>query len=244
MRYEYFQDPSPHLSISEVVPSDLYRVSSFPAIPKSSGGRVGRDLLVDDPGFHDLVMKPGWREIYQQFQSESLFAELVSLFQDDMIRFNCQINAKQVRLEHFCEPRSYIGSRDYDIDDTDPHSLFVRFDLQAADGTYRPYVHLDHPRRLISGLLFFCDASEEGLVGGEFALFRDLEFSDDRICHVPQIAKKFPIKHNTGVLFLNCNTGFHGPCPILTIVGLRRWVYFSISSHRSIWPVRGLQYLS
>ncbi|MEI4884313.1 hypothetical protein, partial [Klebsiella pneumoniae] len=65
----------------------------------------------------------------------------------------------------------------------DPHALFVRFDLQAIDATYAKAVHCDHLRRLIGGVLFMTSAEDEALEGGEFALYSDLAFNNDRKCH-------------------------------------------------------------
>jgi hypothetical protein len=118
------------------------------------------------------------------------------------------------------------------------NELFTRFDIQAADGDYAPYVHLDRIRRLTGGLLFCADHREEGLIGGEFALYRDRFFADDRRCLWPRLAKTFPMRHNTGVIFLNANAAFHGPRRTTAIKGLRKWVYHAVSSHKAVWPHR------
>jgi hypothetical protein len=49
------------------------------------------------------------------------------------------------------------------------------------------------------------------------------------------VEKTFTFRHNQGVLFLNSNKGFHGPLPIRQIAGLRKWIYYSISSRRNVW---------
>jgi hypothetical protein len=46
-------------------------------------------------------------------------------------------------------------------------------------------------------------------------------------------AKVFPVKGNTGVLFLNSNRGFHGPRGFTS--GTRRWIYYSVSGHHAAW---------
>jgi hypothetical protein len=84
-------------------------------------------------------------------------------------------------------------------------------------------------------VLFMTSAEDEGLEGGEFCLYYDRAFNNDRRCHNPQIAKVFRFHHNQGVLFLNSNAGFHGPNPIRKMMGMRKWIYFSISSQRNIW---------
>jgi hypothetical protein len=46
------------------------------------------------------------------------------------------------------------------------------------------------------------------------------------------------------VLFLNSNAGFHGPTPIRRINGLRKWIYYSISSRRNIWQAAPLRQMA
>lgn len=75
------------------------------------------------------------------------------------------------------------------------------------------------------------------LVAPEF--YRQMRFPDIPVrpmgCHRPQLEKQFPFRHNHGVVFLNSNTGFHGPSPIRRVSGLRKWIYYSISSRRNVW---------
>ncbi len=237
VKYEYFSKPAPHIYISEVVPPELYKTIHFPELEPAPHGRNGRNLYPGEPGYDQIVAEPGWREVYNELVCEPFVKFVLSKFSNDMEALNCRIRADNAYFEPFCEEREKVFSQAGDISERDPESLFVRFDFQAADSTYQPYVHVDHSRRLVGGLFFFCDASEEGLEGGEFALYRDRLFSNDRFCHWPKVEEIFPIKHNTGVLLLNANTGFHGPRRIRKLRGLRKWVYYSISSHRVIWTV-------
>jgi hypothetical protein len=97
-------------------------------------------------------------------------------------------------------------------------------------------VHLDWARRIVGGILFFSDAEQEGLEGGELAFYRDRGFRNDRWCHDPEMTMQYPPRHNAGVIFLNSNTGFHGPRRIRRLGGRRRWLYFTISSTVDVWP--------
>jgi hypothetical protein len=119
----------------------------------------------------------------------------------------------------------------------DPNEIFTRLDFQSKGaGGYREFVHLDWARRIVGGILFFSDADEEGLVGGETAFYRDRAFRNDRWCHDPELVALFRPRHNTGMIFLNSNAGFHGPRRITALEGRRRWLYFTISSRVDIWP--------
>ena len=235
MRVVYHGQPSPHLFVPELVEPELYRQISFPDLPKRPMGRIGRDLYPGEPGWAALMQSPGWAALAGRFMSEGFVKQIVGLFADDIRREGCAIDPDAVRLVPYQETRAET-EQPVLSDSFDPNALFVRFDLQAADATYSKPVHCDWPRRIVGGVLFLCSAAEEGLEGGEFALFRDAAFRNDRICRRPELAKSFTPQHNQGVLFLNCNRGFHGPLPLRRIAGLRKWIYYSISSRRNVWP--------
>jgi hypothetical protein len=152
-----------------------------------------------------------------------------------MEEHGCQVAAQDCYLEPYAETRSETVRRELSTGQP-PEALFTRFDFQAADESYTKPPHVDWPRRLIGGVLFCCDEDEEGLVGGRFALHLDDDYRNDRRSRRPRIVKEFPIRHNSGVLFLNSNRAFHGPTRIRKARGLRKWIYYSISSQRSVWP--------
>ncbi len=162
---------------------------------------------------------------------------MIGAFAKDIRAAHATLDPDKVYLQPFAESREDI-KRPILSEDADPNALFFRFDFQAAGPDYRSFVHVDWPRRVVGGVLFFCDAAEEGMHGGEFGLYQDQDFRGDRVCHRPQLMKAIAPRHNTGALFLNSNRGFHGPVPIRRMTGVRKWVYFSISSRRNVWPLR------
>lgn len=232
---QYLSEPTPHIYLDRVVSPEVYKQAVFPALEPQAGGRIGRDLYRGEDGFDELMASPGWSEIYRKLTSADFIAEVLKTFASDMSANGCLVDANKFYLEQYIEPRKEqkdeVLSTDYP-----PEALFYRFDLQAADSKYVKRVHVDWARRIVGGLFYFCSAEEEGMEGGALGFFKDEGFRNDRVCHKPTLAKEFPIRHNTGVLFLNCNTGFHAPLPIHRISGLRKWVYYSISSRRNIWP--------
>lgn len=235
LEHEYFSEPTPHIFFPQLLPPKVYAQLRFPDLAPAAKGRIGRDLYRGEPGFDELMANPGWKELHDLFTSEAFVLWTVSLFAKDMERLACKVDPAKARYEPFVEPRETVSEVEESIDERDPNTLFTRFDVQAADGNYTPYVHLDHIRRMTGGLLFCSDREEEGLEGGEFALYRDKFFADDRRCLWPELVKTFPVRHNTGVLFMNSNKGFHGPRRTRALRGLRKWVYYSISSHQAIW---------
>lgn len=234
MQVEYFDSPTPHVFIPQLVTPEIYDRIRFPDIPIRPGGRIGRDIYYGEPEWAPLMTQPGWAEFSSTFMSEDFMRRMIDLFANDIRKHGCGIDPDKVYLLQRAESR--IETETPLLSETDdPNALFFRFDLQAIGPTYDKKVHCDHLRRVIGGVLFMTSAEDEGLEGGEFALYSDLAFNNDRKCHRPRIEKTFPFRHNQGVLFLNSNSGFHGPTPINRISGLRKWIYFSISSRRNIW---------
>jgi hypothetical protein len=182
------------------------------------------------------MAQPGWGEFSRAYMNEAFVRRVVGMFARDIREHGCAIDPDKVYLVQRGESRQETESSLLSETD-DPHALFIRFDLQAIGATYGKSVHCDHLRRLIGGVLFMTSAEDEALDGGEFALYSDLAFNNDRKCHEPRIEKTFTFRHNQGVLFLNSNRGFHGPTPIRRMSGMRKWIYFSISSRRNVWQV-------
>lgn len=228
-------DPFPHIFLPTLIDPERYQEISFPDIAEQAEGRIGRDLYVSDPGYDDVIRQPGWRELWARFTGEDFVREVVGLFADDMRSQGCLVDPDRVHLDPYHETRSETETNRLS-DDHDPNALFTRFDLQAATMVYGKTPHVDWPRRLVGGVLFLTSAEDEGMVGGEFGLYVDEDLRNDRVCHSPRLVTSYPMRHNQGALFLNGNTAFHGPTPITQLKGLRKWVYFSISSRRDIWP--------
>ena len=234
MRIEYFRSPTPHAVIQPLVAPEIYAQIRFPDIPPRPMGRIGRDIYFGEPEWAEVMMRPGWGALSATFVSEDFMRRLIGLFADDIRTHGCGIDPDRVYLAQRAENRDETQSQLVSESD-DPNALFIRFDLQAIDATYDKGVHCDHLRRVIGGVLFLTSAEDEALEGGEFALYSDLAFKNDRQCHQPRVEKTFPFRHNQGVVFLNSNTGFHGPTPIRRMSGMRKWIYYSISSRRNIW---------
>jgi hypothetical protein len=236
MRYRYLQDPHPHVFIDEIVHPDVYAAMRFPdelVAPRSSWG-----ITSSDPEYAVVMRDPAWNALHDELTGQAFVADVLSCFADEMRRAGCLVDPERARLGSFIESREEKELRQLPTD-ADPNDLFTRLDFQSkSDGEYREFVHLDWARRIVGAILFFSDAGEEGLEGGELALYRDRDFRDDRWCHDPELAELFRPRHNTGVIFLNSNAGFHGPRRITALRGRRRWLYYTISSRVDVWPCR------
>lgn len=234
MRFRYEADPHPHLVIDELVSPEAYARMTFPDTLVKPGAEWG--ITTGDPAYAEVLADPDWRALHSELTGEPFVHAVLDAFSADMRAADCLVDAGQAQLVPFVETREEKQLRVLSTD-ADPNEVFTRVDFQSkAEGGYRDFVHLDWARRIVGGILFFSDAEEEGLEGGELALYRDRDFRNDRWCHDPERTAAFAPRHNTGVIFLNSNKGFHGPTAITKLAGRRRWLYFTISSRVDVWP--------
>ena len=244
MRYRYVADPHPHLFIEEIVAPSRYAAMPFPDALVAPGASWG--ITGTDDEYHQVLRDPLWRALHDELCGAAFVDDVLRLFADDMRRAGCVVDPGRARLIQFLESREQKEQRTLDWSapgDGNPHDLFTRLDFQSKGfGAYRTFVHVDWPRRIVGGILFFSDAEDEGLEGGELAFYRDRDFRNDRWCHDAELSALYPVVKNTGVIFLNSNTGFHGPRPIRALRGRRRWLYYTISSRMDIWPSEPVQH--
>jgi hypothetical protein len=239
MRFRYGSDPHPHIYVEEIVDPSVYSSLVFPDRHLVPGAHWG--LTAADPEYAEVVADPGWKLVHDTLRGEPFVMDVLRAFAGDLRKARCRVDPARARLTDYVESREEKEQRRLEVDG-DPNELFTRMDFQSKGlGAYREFVHLDWDRRLIGGIFFFCDAQEEGLIGGETALYRDRGFRNDRWCHDPELTATFAPKHNTGIIFLNSNTGFHGPRAITQLRGRRRWLYYTISSKIDVWPAEPRQ---
>jgi hypothetical protein len=235
MRYRYLSTPHAHLVIDEIVSPSAYEGMRFP-----DDLMVGDDwgITAGDPQYANVLRDPGWRSLHDELRGERFVRTVISAFGDDLRRSGCLTDPERIRVVDYVESRDEKASSVI-AREGDPNEVFTRLDFQSkGKGGYREFVHLDWARRIVGGILFFSDADEEGLEGGELAFYRDRDFHDDRWCHEPELTVQYRPQHNTGVIFLNSNAGFHGPRAIRALLGRRRWLYFTISSKVDVWPCK------
>ncbi|HET8797183.1 MAG TPA: 2OG-Fe(II) oxygenase [Thermoanaerobaculia bacterium] len=234
MRYRYVVQPQPHLVIDEIVPRSTYDAMRFPDELVRSGASWG--ITSSDSEYAAVLEDPAWRALHDLLRGESFVRAVLRAFADDMRAANCLVDPERARLVPFVESREE-KERAVLSTDADPNEIYTRLDFQSkGEGGYRDFVHLDWARRIVGGILFFSDAAEEGLEGGELAFYRDRAFRNDRWCHDAELTMLIPPRHNSGAIFLNSNTAFHGPRAIRALRGRRRWLYYTISSRVDVWP--------
>jgi hypothetical protein len=234
IRYHYASLPHPHLLVDRIVDPDNYAALHFPDELIAPGEAWG--ITGSDPEYARVLEDPQWRAILDELRGEAFVRGVLRSFAADMRRERCLVDPDRARLVPFIESREEKERAVLD-GNADPNEIFIRVDFQSkSEGGYREFVHLDWARRVVGGILFFSDAEDEGLQGGELALYRDRDFRNDRWCHDPELVAQFQAKANSGVIFLNWNGAFHGPRAITQLRGRRRWLYYTISSRADVWP--------
>ncbi|MEJ0061275.1 MAG: hypothetical protein WDM79_17670 [Terricaulis sp.] len=231
----YDDAPFAHLVLPQLLATTEWPRLRFPDVPVVPGVRTGRMIAIGDALWDDVMSGPGWAELRRVFTSQAFVSRVLAQFADEMKRLGCLVDPDAAYLDGFVEGQPESKQRTLSETD-DPNALFVRFDFQAGTQSYGKRIHCDLPRRVVGGVLFMTNAEDEGMEGGEFGMWRDAAFANDRVCHKPVLEKTFAFEANKGVLFLNANNGFHGPLPIQAISGERKWIYYSISSRRDVWP--------
>lgn len=234
MRLRYAHEPHPHLVCDEILPPDVYTALRFPDELIAPGSSWG--ITATDPNYPIVLRDPVWHALYDQLRGEPFVRAVLRGFAADMAHAGCLVDPEHARLVPFVETREE-KEKAVLATDADPNEIFIRLDFQSkTEGGYRSFVHLDWARRIVGGILFFSDAEEEGLEGGELAFYRDRDFRNDRWCHDAELTALFPPRANTGLIFLNSNSAFHGPRAITALRGRRRWLYYTISSRVDVWP--------
>lgn len=234
MRFRYVAEPHPHIFVDEIVPPEVYAAMAFPDHLIDDGAAWG--ITGSDGVWSEVMRDPAWRALSGELRGEAFVRSVLGAFADDMRRANCLVDPDRARLVDRVETREEKEMASLGRDG-DPNEIFTRLDFQSKTGTtYREFVHLDWPRRIVGGILFFSDAEEDGIEGGELALYRDRDFRNDRWSHDPELTALFPVRKNSGVIFLNSNSAFHGPRAIRAVKTRRRWLYYTISSSVDVWP--------
>jgi hypothetical protein len=233
MKIRQLTDPYPHAIITEVIPPDVYAQLKFPELKRRNNTRAGWDLFKGEKRYDEFFAGDDrWKRVKEVLDSEEFILFICRAFRSELRLQG--IDVDKLKLIDFVETPAQLQMGHIAFNKFD-HKIFSRFDLQASNGTTLRNPHVDHARRLFGGVFFLCDGAEEGMVGGDFGIWRDQQYRGDRIPHDCELVTTYPVRHNTLYIFLNRNDSFHGPTPVTQISGARKWAYFSISARQNVW---------
>ncbi len=208
--------------------------ASFPTCPASSGPS-GHSLYLGEPGFDDLLDRnAAWRSFVEAVRSQEYVQACLAQFRDELRRGGCLVDPAQARYVPWIETREVKVLREVAAPHPAPHELFVRVDIHQAGAGYGRDVHLDHRRRLVTALIYFCDADEIGMEGGRLSMWprpttRLSWFGRRRV-------RTITPRHNLAALFACSRRSWHRVDPITRQSGTRDYVQIHISSSVDAWP--------
>jgi hypothetical protein len=224
-------EPFPHvLSENFVEPRHYERLRrAFPDCPPSTGP-TGFSLYGGDEGYERLLEEePAWRALFETFHSQAFIDWGVRQFADVWEREGCGVDLSKARYVAYREDRVDKERPRLRKVEHAPEELWVRMDIHQGRVGYARPVHLDHARRLVSMLIYFCDHAESRMRGGELLLHG-----------APASGAKTPARvtprHNLMAAFPCANNSHHSVPEITSAAAPRNYVQVHISSSVDIWP--------
>ena len=260
-------EPFPHIVKDNFINPDLYKrlKEEYPSddlFDKSSsaGARAGRDLYRDDPAYSThIANSPAWRELHEYMNSAKFVDAILGLFGDYYSRFQCYTDPTRAQFVDHVEHREELKSQSRikmkiddmmmkTFEDKNANNLAVRMDLGQAGIGYHKLIHCDRPNRLITMIVYFCDADELGSVGGDLMVHEHLnKDSFKAYSEYPRHPKEEQTKviatvrpkENLGVLFPCTNNSYHSVSPIEEQTGYRNFIYCSVyGTGKSVWKMK------
>lgn len=219
--------PFPHVVKDGFLDCDAYRTiaASFPACPANSGP-TGFSVFQDDPTFAALLERvPAWRALFERTQSQAFVDHVLAQF-PSVCGAGTSVDLAGARFAAHVESRADKERRHLPPTGLAPDDLWVRFDILQGNVGYKRAPHTDHRRRAASMLIYFCDAAENEMLGGDLVLHD----ADGR-----EAATVRP-RHNRMVLFPCHNASVHSVSTILAQSAPRNFVQITVSSSVDLWP--------
>lgn len=217
--------PFAHVLADAWLDDDLYRdlCGSFPTCPPNSGP-TGYTLFWGDDEYDRLIGSGGpWAELFRRVHCQDFIDFALSAFADIFAR-EARVDLSRARYVPYCESREDKQREQLGATGLAPDDLWVRLDIMQGRRRYSRIPHLDHRRRALSMLIYFCDADEAGMTGG------------DLILHGARgEALGVRPRHNRMVMFPCTAASLHSVSPIRRQSAPRNFVQVTVSSAVDLW---------
>jgi hypothetical protein len=223
--------PFDHAVQSGFLPPALYAdlTATFPTCPPL-GGPTGFSYFAGDADYDRLIAtNPAWSTFTGAIRSQAFIDYCLTQLGDVLRSNGCLIDLDQAYYADFHESRAEKARRHIQDVTLPPEALWIRTDILQGRTGYGREAHLDHRRRLITVLIYFCDAMENQMEGGSVILqqHRDRPSPDD-IAVAPA--------HNLMVAFPCSPNSFHSVSRITSQSAPRNFVQITVSSSVDAWP--------
>jgi len=227
------EKPFFHGVCDSYLPRDLYTQLSanFPRYP-SKVGVDGFSLFADDDAYQALLREyPCWSRLYEITHSQYFVDYCAAEFMTACIEKLCKIDIDGATLSDYLEERALKAASSLKAGDHHPTDLFVRTDIIQGNAGFPRLPHIDHRRRLVTILIYCCDAEDDELAGGDLVLHAaDLTRSP---------AVSFKPAHNRAVGFACSKEAWHSLSPVRARDRPGRFVQITLSSLFDVWPSPG-----
>jgi hypothetical protein len=223
--------PFPHVVHERFIEPERYRrlAETFPACPPTAEP-TGYSLFWGDEGYERLLEEqPAWRALHETFHSQRFIDWAVEQFAPVWRQQGCEIDLSRARYVPYREDRIDKARPGLRRVEHAPEELYVRTDIYQGRAGYRRAIHVDHRRRLVSLLIYFCDPME----GGELLLHAGPK---QRWYGAPP--KRVAPQHNLMVAFPCSARSHHSVSPVASRGALRNYMQVQISSSVDIWDDR------
>jgi len=221
------QQPFPHLIHDHFIKPEIYEQlhRSFPKCPPNTGP-TGYSLYWGDKDYQKLLdRQAAWRALFNCFHSQTFIDWAREQFSPWWSQLGCTIDLASARYVPYREDRIDKDREKLRRVDHEPDELWVRMDVYQGHVGYARKTHVDHRRRLLSMLIYFCDQQENEMVGGELLLHD--------AAHDP-VTRVVP-RHNLMVAFPSAAQSHHSVTPIQSLEAPRNYIQVQISSSVEIW---------
>lgn len=216
--------PFPHVIMDGWLESGLYTrlARKFPVCPPNTGP-TGYTLFQGDPTYDRLVADdPDWAQFYRAFHSQGFIDQVLRLF-DDTFAEAATVDLADARYVPYCESRTDKQRLSLSRIEHAPDELWVRVDIMQGLPGYQREAHLDHRRRAVSLLVYFCDADENAMEGGDLVL------------HGVECVTEVRPRHNRMVVFPCHDGSLHSVSRIRSQNAPRNFVQVTVSSSVDMW---------
>jgi hypothetical protein len=226
-------EPFPHVVQERFIEPEQYRQlrRTFPNCPPGTSP-TGYSLYWGDEGYGRLLEEqPAWRALFETFHSQAFVEWGLRQFAEVWQREGCRIDLSGARYVPYREDRVDKERATLRKIEHEPHELWVRMDIHQGRVGYSRPVHLDHARRLVSMLIYFCDHAESRMAGGELLLH-----GAEGRREGGRVPTRVAPRHNLMVAFPCSNASHHSVPRITSASAPRDYIQVHISSSVDVWP--------
>lgn len=175
-----------------------------------------------------------WKKLYNYIHSQNFIDFIISLFGNYIKDNNCLVDPKKAKFMDHLESREWMSSVNVPEEikklKINPNNLFCSLIFFIGKVGYVVPIHQDWRHRLITILIYFSDADEQEMQGGNLHMYANEKEGLKKV-------KSVSPHKNTAVIMLDTNNSNHSVDEVKYLKGARKCVFITVSSRINIWPL-------